>query len=52
MFRDKVIELKAIKLYINSFMNKNMSHEDSINEIYHTLDKLIRAKIHKFVGDF
>ena len=28
-----VVELKAIKLYINSFMNRNISHEDSINEI-------------------
>ncbi|ASM37622.1 MAG: preQ(1) synthase [Campylobacter sputorum] len=48
----KVIELKAIKLYINSFMNKNMSHEDSINEIYHTLDKLLEPKYIRIVGDF
>lgn len=48
----KVIELKAIKLYINSFMNKNMSHEDSINEIYHTLDKLLEPKYIRVVGDF
>ena len=26
-----VVELKAIKLYINSFMNRNISHEDIIN---------------------
>ncbi|MBF6674641.1 preQ(1) synthase [Campylobacter sputorum] len=48
----KVIELKAIKLYINSFMNKNISHEDSINEIYHTLDKLLEPKYIRVVGDF
>lgn len=49
---EKVIELKAIKLYINSFMNKNMSHEDSINEIYYTLDKLLEPKYIRVVGDF
>lgn len=48
----KVIELKAIKLYMNSFMNKNISHEDSINEIYHTLDKLLEPKYIRVVGDF
>nr|MCR4941972.1 preQ(1) synthase [Campylobacter sp.] len=31
------VELKALKLYINSFMGRNISHEDSINEIYDTL---------------
>lgn len=47
-----VVELKAIKLYINSFMNKNISHEDSINEIYDLLDKKLKPKWMKIVGDF
>lgn len=47
-----VVELKAIKLYINSFANRHMSHEDSINEIYHTLDKLLQPKYLRVVGDF
>ncbi len=29
----KVVELKAIKLYINSFRDRNISHEESINLI-------------------
>ena len=33
----KVIELKALKLYINSFMNQHISHEDSANKIYDEL---------------
>ncbi|MCZ6104286.1 preQ(1) synthase [Campylobacter ureolyticus] len=47
-----VVELKAIKLYVNSFMNKNISHEDSINEIYDLLDRKLKPKWMKIVGDF
>lgn len=47
-----VVELKAIKLYINSFATRYISHEDSINEIYHTLDKLLQPKYLRVVGDF
>ena len=47
-----VVELKAIKLYINSFMNRNISHEDSINEIYSVLEKKLEPKFMKIVGDF
>ncbi|QKG28315.1 preQ(1) synthase [Campylobacter sp. RM16187] len=47
-----VVELKAIKLYINSFMNKNISHEDSINEIYSVLERKLEPKWMKIVGDF
>ena len=47
-----VVELKSIKLYINSFMNKDISHEDSINEIYDLLEKKLKPKRMKIVGDF
>lgn len=47
-----VVELKAIKLYINSFMNKHISHEVSINEIYETLKNKLKPKWIKVVGDF
>lgn len=47
-----VIELKAIKLYINSFMNRNISHEMSINEIYETLKNKLKPKWIKLTGDF
>ena len=30
---EKIVELKAIKLYINSFRDRNISHEESINLI-------------------
>ena len=47
-----VVELKAIKLYINSFMYRNISHEDSINEIYDVLNKKLKPKWMKIIGDF
>ena len=30
---ERVVELKAIKLYINSYRDTNISHEESINQI-------------------
>lgn len=47
-----VIELKALKLYINSFMNRNVSHENSINEIYDTLKDKLNPRWIKVTGDF
>jgi 7-cyano-7-deazaguanine reductase len=47
-----VVELKAIKLYINSFMNRNISHEDSANEIYDTLVEKLKPKWLKVIADF
>ncbi len=49
---DYVVELKAIKLYINSFMNRNVSHEDSANEIYDMLVAKINPKWLKVVANF
>ena len=47
-----VVELKAIKLYLNSFMQRNISHEDAINEIYDVLFAKLKPKFMKIVGDF
>ncbi|MEA3498546.1 MAG: preQ(1) synthase [Campylobacterota bacterium] len=48
----KVIELKALKLYINSFMDQHISHENSANEIYDALSKGLKPKKIKLVVDF
>ncbi|MDQ1324948.1 MAG: 7-cyano-7-deazaguanine reductase [Campylobacterota bacterium] len=48
----KVIELKALKLYINSFINKYISHENVANEIYDTLFSKLEPKSMKLVADF
>ena len=47
-----VVELKALKLYINSFMNRYISHEDSVNEIYDTIYNKIKPKKLKVTVDF
>ncbi|WP_187647640.1 preQ(1) synthase [Nitrosophilus labii] len=47
-----VVELKAIKLYINSFRDRYISHEDSANEIFDTLFDKIKPKWMKITADF
>ncbi|WP_281951755.1 preQ(1) synthase [Nitrosophilus kaiyonis] len=47
-----VVELKAIKLYINSFRDRYISHEDSTNEIFDTLYDKLKPKWMKITADF
>ncbi len=47
-----VVELKALKLYINTFLNRYISHEDSANEIYDLLYSKLRPKWLKVTADF
>lgn len=47
-----VIELKALKIYINSFMFREISHENSANEIFDTLYGKLKPKWMKVVADF
>ncbi|MFV0564163.1 preQ(1) synthase [Malaciobacter mytili] len=48
----KLIELKALKLYINTFMFREVSHENSANEIFDTLYKNLEPRWMKVVADF
>ncbi len=47
-----VVELKAIKLYINSFRERHISHENSANEIYGVLEEKLKPKYMKITADF
>ncbi len=47
-----VIELKAIKLYINTFIDRYISHENSANEIFDTLYKGLQPKWIRLEADF
>ena len=47
-----VVELKAIKLYINSFRDKHVSHENSANEIYGVLEEKLKPKYMKVIADY
>jgi len=47
-----VVELKAIKLYVNAFRDRHISHENSANEIYGVLEQKLKPKYMKVVVDF
>ena len=47
-----VVELKALKLYINTFRNRYISHEDSVNEVFDTLYNRLKPKWMKLTADF
>lgn len=47
-----VVELKAIKLYINSFRQRHISHENSANEIYGVLEAKLKPKRLVLRADF
>ncbi len=47
-----VVELKAIKLYINSFRDKYISHENGANEIYEVLERKLKPKYMKIIADY
>jgi len=48
----KVFELKAIKLYINSFRDRRISHENVINEIADKIYKDVVPSTLRIIGDF
>lgn len=47
-----VVELKALKLYINTFRNRYISHEESANEIFSTIVKKINPHHLNLRADF
>lgn len=47
-----VVELKAIKIYINSFRNRHISHENTANEIYDVLYNKLKPKWMRVIADF
>jgi len=47
-----VIELKAIKLYINTFIDRYISHENSANEIFDTLYSRLKPRWMRLEADF
>jgi 7-cyano-7-deazaguanine reductase len=48
----KVIELKALKLYINYDKNRKISHENRSNEIFDALYSGLKPKWLKVIMDF
>lgn len=48
----KIVELKALKLWLNSFRDRAISHEAATNQIFDTLKKALSPRRLDVVGDF
>ena len=48
----KVVELKALKLWLNGFRDQSISHEAVTNLIFDTLVKNLKPRTLEVVGDF
>ena len=49
---EKIVELKSFKLYLNSFRNIHISHEEITNKVFGELDKKLKPRFLEVVGDF
>ncbi len=47
-----VVELKSLKLYLNSFRDVAISHEEATNKIFADLEELLGPKKLEVTGDF
>ena len=47
-----VVELRALKLYLNSFRDQSVSHEAVTNLIFDALKKSLKPRTLEVVGDF
>jgi len=48
----KIVELKSLKLYLNSYRDKYISHEAVTNKIYEDLYNLLQPRALEVIGDF
>lgn len=49
---EKIVELKSLKLWLNSYRDINISHEEVTNKIYSELQKVISPNYLEVIGDF
>lgn len=47
-----IVELKSLKLYLNSFRNLYISHEEATNKIYAELYEKLKPRFLEVTGDF
>jgi len=48
----RIVELKSVKLYLNSFRGVHISHEKATNIIYSELQKKLKPRFLEVIGDF
>lgn len=49
---EKIVELKSLKLYLNSFRDVHVSHEEIVNTIYSALERELKPRFLEVIGDF
>jgi 7-cyano-7-deazaguanine reductase len=47
-----IVELRSLKLYLNSFRDLHVSHEEATNRIYGELEEALKPGFLEVVGDF
>jgi 7-cyano-7-deazaguanine reductase len=47
-----VVELRSLKLYLNSFRERRISHEAATNEIFDSLKEALKPRRLEVTGDF
>ena len=47
-----VVELKSLKLYLNSFRGAHISHEEVTNRIFSDLKTVVKPRFLEVIGDF
>jgi 7-cyano-7-deazaguanine reductase len=47
-----VVELKSLKLYVNGFRDRRISHEEAVNEVAETLVDLLKPRRLRLIGRF
>lgn len=48
----KIVELRSLKLYLNSFRDVHISHEEAANRIFGALARKLKPRFLEVVGDF
>ncbi len=47
-----IVELKSLKLFLNSFRDIHISHEEATNKIYEKLEGVLKPRFIEVIGDF
>lgn len=47
-----IVELKSLKLYLNSFRSESISHESATNMIFDELKNVLKPRSLEVIGDF
>ena len=48
----KIVELKSLKLYLNSYRDVHISHEEATNKIFSEIEMKIKPRFLEVIGDF